>query len=98
LCDGRLLFALEHRPDRCGSPSILFPSKIELTSVDARQGMRELETAEMLQSVGKKSREVALVGPVVGSPVMDVVVPIFDEERSLGPSIRRIHTHLNLAA
>jgi hypothetical protein len=72
----------------------LFPSKIRPTSDDDRQGMREPETAEMLQSVGKKSREVALVGPLVDAPVVDVVVPVFDEERSLGPNIRRIHAYL----
>jgi hypothetical protein len=72
----------------------LFPSKIRPASDDDRQGMREPATAEMLQSVGEKSREVALVGPLVDAPVVDVVVPVFDEERSLGPNIRRIHAYL----
>jgi glycosyltransferase involved in cell wall biosynthesis len=45
------------------------------------------------------SREVAQLGrsagPFVALPVVDVVVPVFDEERSVGPSIRRIHAFLS---
>jgi glycosyltransferase involved in cell wall biosynthesis len=55
------------------------------------------ETGEMPQSVKKKSREVTLIGPLVVPPIVDVVVPVFDEERSLGPSIRRIHAYLTRA-
>ncbi|WP_345713651.1 glycosyltransferase, partial [Kineococcus glutinatus] len=29
-----------------------------------------------------------------GEPVLDVVVPVFDEERDLAPSVRRLHAHL----
>jgi putative flippase GtrA len=29
------------------------------------------------------------------SPVLDIVVPVFNEERDLGPCVRRLHTHLS---
>ncbi|MDD7921023.1 glycosyltransferase [Actinomycetospora callitridis] len=29
-----------------------------------------------------------------GTAVLDVVVPVFDEERDLGPCVRRLHRHL----
>ncbi len=32
-----------------------------------------------------------------GAPVLDVVVPVYNEERDLGPSIRRLHAHLSSA-
>ena len=32
--------------------------------------------------------------PADGAPVLDVVVPVYNEERDLGPSIRRLHAHL----
>jgi putative flippase GtrA len=31
------------------------------------------------------------------APVVDVVVPVFNEERDLGPSVRRLHAYLTLA-
>ena len=33
-------------------------------------------------------------GPDADRPVLDVVVPVFDEERDLEPSVRRLHAHL----
>ena len=33
-------------------------------------------------------------GPDRDRPVLDVVVPVFDEERDLEPSVRRLHAHL----
>ncbi len=33
-------------------------------------------------------------GCVAPAPVVDVVVPVFDEERALGPGVRRLHTFL----
>jgi glycosyltransferase involved in cell wall biosynthesis len=56
--------------------------------------MREPETAALLQSVNKMSRRVAPAESRLAPPIVDVVVPVFDEERSLGPSIRRIHAYL----
>jgi glycosyltransferase involved in cell wall biosynthesis len=32
---------------------------------------------------------------VAGTPVVEVVVPVLDEERALGPSVRRLHAHLS---
>jgi glycosyltransferase involved in cell wall biosynthesis len=40
------------------------------------------------------SRQVVTAELRVAPPTVDVVVPVFDEERSLGPSIRRIHAYL----
>jgi glycosyltransferase involved in cell wall biosynthesis len=56
--------------------------------------MRDLGTAALPQSVSNQSRDVVTAAPPVASPTVDVVVPVFDEERSLGPSIRRIHEYL----
>ncbi|MBT2404157.1 MULTISPECIES: glycosyltransferase [unclassified Streptomyces] len=32
--------------------------------------------------------------PVPGEPVLDVVIPVFNEEKDLGPCVRRLHEHL----
>ncbi|MEJ2867057.1 bifunctional glycosyltransferase family 2/GtrA family protein [Actinomycetospora sp. OC33-EN08] len=32
-----------------------------------------------------------------GAPVLDVVVPVFNEERDLGPCVQRLHAHLTAA-
>ena len=32
--------------------------------------------------------------PTAGGPVVDVVVPVYNEERDLGPSVRRLHAFL----
>ncbi|HLQ06026.1 MAG TPA: glycosyltransferase family 2 protein, partial [Verrucomicrobiae bacterium] len=32
------------------------------------------------------------VGPV---PTVDIVVPVYNEERDLGPNVRRLHEHLS---
>ena len=39
----------------------------------------------------------ALAGlPVAeGSPVLDVVIPVYNEEVSLGPSVARVHRYLS---
>ncbi|MGB8504983.1 MAG: glycosyltransferase family 2 protein, partial [Mycobacterium sp.] len=29
-----------------------------------------------------------------GAPVLDVVVPVYNEQRALGPSVRRLHRYL----
>lgn len=34
--------------------------------------------------------------PADGAPVLDVVIPVYNEERDLGPSVRRLHEHLSL--
>ncbi|AXE27071.1 glycosyltransferase family 2 protein [Streptomyces globosus] len=34
------------------------------------------------------------LAPVPGGPVLDVVVPVFNEETDLGPCVRRLHDHL----
>ncbi|MFD3538083.1 glycosyltransferase [Streptomyces sp. NPDC058662] len=36
----------------------------------------------------------APLAPVPGVPVLDVVIPVFNEERDLGPCVRRLHAHL----
>lgn len=36
----------------------------------------------------------APLAPVPGEPVLDVVVPVFNEEKDLGPCVRRLHEHL----
>ncbi|MGY1434314.1 bifunctional glycosyltransferase family 2/GtrA family protein [Streptomyces reniochalinae] len=33
-------------------------------------------------------------GPSPGAPVLDVVVPVYNEENDLGPCVRRLHAHL----
>ena len=37
------------------------------------------------------------IEPEPGTPVLDVVVPVFDEERDLAPCIERLHAHLTAA-
>jgi putative flippase GtrA len=37
------------------------------------------------------------VDPDSTAPVLDVVVPVYDEERDLGPCVRRLHAHLTEA-
>ncbi|MFJ6778392.1 glycosyltransferase [Streptomyces yangpuensis] len=34
------------------------------------------------------------LAPVPGEPVLDVVIPVFNEEKDLGPCVRRLHDHL----
>ncbi|MCO6722952.1 glycosyltransferase, partial [Streptomyces sp. Vc714c-19] len=29
-----------------------------------------------------------------GTPVLDVVIPVYNEEKDLGPCVRRLHEHL----
>ncbi|GGZ69426.1 bifunctional glycosyltransferase family 2/GtrA family protein [Streptomyces subrutilus] len=36
----------------------------------------------------------APLAPVPGRPVLDVVIPVFNEEDDLGPCVRRLHEHL----
>ncbi|MFD3720952.1 glycosyltransferase [Streptomyces sp. NPDC058674] len=36
----------------------------------------------------------AHLAPVPGEPVLDVVIPVFNEEKDLGPCVRRLHEHL----
>ncbi|MGW5848028.1 glycosyltransferase [Streptomyces sp. NPDC055254] len=36
----------------------------------------------------------APLAPVSGEPVLDVVIPVFNEEKDLGPCVRRLHEHL----
>ncbi|MFG2990631.1 glycosyltransferase [Streptomyces sp. NPDC048257] len=36
----------------------------------------------------------APLAPVPGEPVLDVVIPVFNEEQDLGPCVRRLHEHL----
>lgn len=36
----------------------------------------------------------APLAPVPGEPVLDVVIPVFNEEDDLGPCVRRLHEHL----
>ncbi|MFI1283259.1 glycosyltransferase [Streptomyces sp. NPDC020858] len=37
----------------------------------------------------------APLAPVPGEPVLDVVIPVFNEEKDLGPCVRRLHDHLS---
>ncbi|MCX5196373.1 bifunctional glycosyltransferase family 2/GtrA family protein [Streptomyces sp. NBC_00249] len=34
------------------------------------------------------------LAPLPGLPVLDVVIPVFNEEKDLGPCVRRLHAHL----
>ncbi|WP_329196844.1 MULTISPECIES: glycosyltransferase [unclassified Streptomyces] len=34
------------------------------------------------------------LAPVPGEPVLDVVIPVFNEEKDLGPCVHRLHDHL----
>ncbi|MFG2618601.1 glycosyltransferase [Streptomyces sp. NPDC048507] len=36
----------------------------------------------------------AHLAPLPGVPVLDVVIPVFNEEEDLGPCVRRLHAHL----
>ncbi|MFD8142423.1 glycosyltransferase [Streptomyces sp. NPDC059708] len=36
----------------------------------------------------------APLAPAPGEPVLDVVIPVYNEERDLGPCVRRLHAHL----
>ncbi|MEU9142358.1 bifunctional glycosyltransferase family 2/GtrA family protein [Streptomyces sp. NPDC048349] len=36
----------------------------------------------------------APLAPAPGEPVLDVVIPVFNEEKDLGPCVRRLHEHL----
>lgn len=36
----------------------------------------------------------APLAPVPGEPVLDVVIPVYNEEKDLGPCVRRLHDHL----
>ncbi|MER5810668.1 dolichyl-phosphate beta-glucosyltransferase [Streptomyces sp. NPDC002033] len=36
----------------------------------------------------------APLAPLPGVPVLDVVIPVFNEEEDLGPCVRRLHAHL----
>ncbi|MBT2470691.1 glycosyltransferase [Streptomyces sp. ISL-66] len=36
----------------------------------------------------------ASLAPVPGEPVLDVVIPVFNEEKDLGPCVHRLHEHL----
>ncbi|NAZ84284.1 glycosyltransferase, partial [Kineococcus sp. R8] len=42
----------------------------------------------------RRARGGFLAGPRGTRPVLDVVVPVFDEEADLGPCVRRLHAHL----
>ena len=55
--------------------------------------MRELSPAPA-PPTGERQVPVALHGART-HPVVDVVVPVFDEERALEPGIRRLHTYLH---
>ncbi|MFI8359356.1 glycosyltransferase [Streptomyces sp. NPDC085612] len=37
----------------------------------------------------------APLAPVPGEPVLDVVIPVFNEEKDLGPCVQRLHEHLS---
>ena len=41
-----------------------------------------------------KARNAALVAAERGVPVLDVVVPVYNEQDQLADSIRRLHRHL----
>ncbi|MEU8431427.1 bifunctional glycosyltransferase family 2/GtrA family protein [Streptomyces sp. NPDC029216] len=36
----------------------------------------------------------APLAPAPGEPVLDVVIPVYNEEKDLGPCVRRLHAHL----
>ena len=44
---------------------------------------------------GTQHVELELDTPPTPSPLVDVVVPVFNEERELGPSVRRLHAYLS---
>jgi len=65
-------------------------SKTRLTRADDRQGMQNLQTAP---SDAPTDAPHLIPGPGARpGPVVDIVIPVFDEERVLGPSVRRLHT------
>jgi glycosyltransferase involved in cell wall biosynthesis len=37
----------------------------------------------------------ALARPVTWSPSVDITIPVYNEERALGPAVRRLHNYLN---
>src|ERR1700674_472205 len=37
----------------------------------------------------------ALVRPVTRAPVIDITIPVYNEERALAPAVRRLHAHVN---
>lgn len=54
--------------------------------------MRNLQAVVALETGTGVSAGVNV--PVVAGPVVDIVVPVFDEERALEPSVRRLHAYL----
>ena len=67
-------------------------SKTGLTCADDRRDMRNLQAVVALETGTGVSAGVNV--PVVAGPVVDIVVPVFDEERALEPSVRRLHAYL----
>jgi len=37
----------------------------------------------------------ALVRPITRAPVIDITIPVYNEERALAPAVRRLHAHVN---
>ena len=62
----------------------LHDSKTPLTGADDGRPMRDRQIAPTL----------SVVGTTPAPPVVDVVVPVYNEERALEPSIRRLHAYL----
>ena len=57
--------------------------------------MREQGVAPTLRPVAAVRPDWAELAPgVTAPPVVDVVVPVYNEERSLEPGIRRLHAYL----
>ncbi len=55
--------------------------------------MRDLQVVASIEPGTVGSGDAELPGVVVGT-VVDIVVPVFDEERALEPSVRRLHAYL----
>jgi glycosyltransferase involved in cell wall biosynthesis len=71
-------------------------SKIRLTRIDDGRNMRNLEAAPIpVPTPGPLSAPASPPLPdILAGPVVDIVVPVFDEERALEPGVRRLHSYL----
>jgi len=65
-------------------------SKIGLTAAADSRPMQEQRLAPALRVVDDPAAGLA-------APVVDIVVPVYDEERALEPSVRRLHAYLTAA-
>jgi glycosyltransferase involved in cell wall biosynthesis len=96
VCDGWPILSIEDKGFASRRTLVLtgflFRSKIRLTESDDPRFMPELRDVAKLQGVPEPA--LSVVEARTDVPLVDVVVPVFNEERALESGVRRLHEYL----